>query len=99
MTATHLHRVDGQPLSDRVATISEIIDEQGGATEWERTPDGYLVRERNCPYQAVSQRDEHVCELDRQVMERLSGSGVHVTQRLRDGDESCIFMIAGEPAS
>jgi predicted ArsR family transcriptional regulator len=97
MAAASLPRVAGLPLAERVAIVSEIIDEQGGATEWESSEDGYVVRERNCPYLSVSREDAHVCELDRQVIARLAGSEVNVTQRLRDGAESCVFVIAREP--
>ena len=62
-------------------------------TDWEPTPDGYVVRERNCPYISVSRHDAHVCELDRQVIARLAGTDVSVSQRLRDGAESCVFVI------
>lgn len=93
MAAGHRSRVDGLPLEERVAAVSEIIDEQGGATEWELTEDGYVVRERNCPYISVSRHDAHVCELDRRLVEKLAGAGVDVAQRLRDGADSCVFVI------
>ena len=96
MAAGHLPRVEGRSLEERVATVSEIIDEQGGATDWEVTADGYVVRERNCPYISVSRHDAHVCELDRQVIARLAGTEVSVSQRLRDGADSCVFVITRE---
>ncbi|HEX2185719.1 MAG TPA: hypothetical protein VHN78_09465, partial [Chloroflexota bacterium] len=46
------------------------------------------------PYLSVSRCNDHVCEIDRQVVARLAGSPVEVPQRLRDGDESCDFVIA-----
>ena len=96
MAAGHLPRVEGRSLEERVATVSEIIDEQGGATDWEVTDDGFVVRERNCPYISVSRHDAHVCELDRQVIARLAGTDVSVSQRLRDGADSCVFVIPRE---
>ncbi len=99
MADTHRSRVEGLTLERRVAAVSEIVDEQGGAAEWEVTPDGYIVRERNCPYHAVSRQDDQVCELDRQMIANLTGSPVSVTQRLRDGADSCVFAIAKESAS
>lgn len=102
MAAGHLPRVEGRPLEERVATVSEIIDEQGGATDWEAIGDGYVVRERNCPYLSVSRHDAHVCEMDRQLIAKLAGADVNVTQRLRDGAQSCVFVITRDsetPAS
>lgn len=99
MAEDHRERVTGRSLEERVAAVSEIIDEQGGATDWERTAEAYVMRERNCPYLSVSRQDEYVCELDRQVISRLAGADVTVTQRLRDGAASCVFVIArdGQP--
>ncbi|HEV2126701.1 MAG TPA: hypothetical protein VGW38_28415, partial [Chloroflexota bacterium] len=71
-----------------------LIDQQGGAAEWERSSDGYIVREHNCPYLGVSRQSDHVCEIDRQVMAQLVGAPVHVSQRLRDGAVSCDFHIS-----
>jgi predicted ArsR family transcriptional regulator len=89
-------RVDGKSLRERVEVIAEIIEEQGGAAEWEQAGQSYVIREHNCPYLSVSRCSDHVCEMDRQVVEKLAGVDVRVTQRLRDGAESCDFVISGE---
>jgi predicted ArsR family transcriptional regulator len=99
MAAGYARRVNGKSLPERVAAIAEIIEEQGGAAEWEATAGGYVVREHHCPYPSVSRCSDHVCEIDRRLVEKLAGASVAVTQRLRDGAESCDFVIAGtEPA-
>jgi predicted ArsR family transcriptional regulator len=94
MAASYEPRVEGKSLADRVAAIAEIIEEQGGAAEWETTAEGYVVREHHCPYPSVSRCSDHVCEIDRRLVEKLAGTSVAVTQRLRDGAESCDFVIA-----
>jgi predicted ArsR family transcriptional regulator len=99
MAASYEARVEGKPLPERVAAITEIIEEQGGAAHWEATKEGFVVHEHNCPYLSVSRCDDHVCEIDRRVVAKLAGSPVVVTQRLRDGADSCDFEIAGQPSS
>jgi predicted ArsR family transcriptional regulator len=94
MAAGYGERVEGKSLPERVAAIAEIIEEQGGAAEWAPTAEGYVVREHNCPYLSVSRCDDHVCEIDRRLVQRLAGAPVAVTQRLRDGADSCDFVIA-----
>jgi predicted ArsR family transcriptional regulator len=93
MAAGYARRVKGKALPERVAAIAEIIEEQGGAAEWAATEDGYVVREHHCPYPSVSRCSDHVCEIDRRLVEKLAGTSVAVTQRLRDGAESCDFVI------
>ncbi len=94
MAESYGPRVAGKPLPERVAAIAEIIEEQGGAADWESTASGYVVHEHNCPYLSVSRCTDHVCEIDRRLVAKLSGSPVEVTQRLRDGANSCDFVIA-----
>jgi predicted ArsR family transcriptional regulator len=98
MAAAHQPRVEGKPLADRVAAIAAIIDEQGGVADWQATDDGFVIRERNCPYIAVSRCTDQVCEIDRRVIAELAGAAVHVPQRLRDGAESCAFVIPAPAA-
>jgi predicted ArsR family transcriptional regulator len=94
MAAGYGERVEGKSLPERVAAIAEIIEEQGGAAEWAPTEEGYVVREHNCPYLTVSRCYDHVCEIDRRLVQKLAGTPVAVTQRLRDGADSCDFVIA-----
>jgi predicted ArsR family transcriptional regulator len=94
MAAPYLSRVTGKSLPERVVAIAEIIEEQGGAAQWQATDAGYVVHEHNCPYPSVSRCSDHVCEIDRQVVARLADAPVEVTQRLRDGADSCAFVIA-----
>jgi predicted ArsR family transcriptional regulator len=93
MAAPYLARMAGKSLPERVVEIAEIIEEQGGAAQWQATEAGYVVHEHNCPYPSVSRCSDHVCEIDRQVVARLAGVPVQVTQRLRDGADSCAFVI------
>jgi predicted ArsR family transcriptional regulator len=96
MAAPYAARVEDQPLPVRLAVVANMITERGGVADWARTDEGYVVREHNCPFPSASRCSDHVCEIDRQLVERLAGTPVKVTQRMRDGAESCAFVI---PAS
>jgi predicted ArsR family transcriptional regulator len=93
MAGTYRSRVEGKPLAERVAAIAGIIEEQGGAADWQQTETGYVVREHNCPYLSVSRCDDQICELDRQVVAKLADAVVEVPTRLRDGADNCSFVI------
>ena len=94
MAAPYAQRVEGKPLPVRLAVVADMITERGGVADWGRVEGGYVVREHNCPYPSASRCSDHVCEIDRQVVEALTGAPVTVTQRMRDGAESCAFVIA-----
>ena len=93
MATPYLEKVDGKPLPIRLSVVANMITERGGLAEWSRTDQGYVVHEHNCPYPSASRCSQHVCEIDRQVVERLTGAPVVVTQRMRDGADSCDFVI------
>jgi predicted ArsR family transcriptional regulator len=93
MAAPYEPRVRGKPLPVRLAVVANMITERGGVADWARTDDGYVVREHNCPYPSASRCSDHVCEIDRQLVAKLTGTPVTVTQRMRDGAESCAFVI------
>ena len=99
MAAAYMPRVEGKAPAERVAAIASIIEEQGGVATWEATESGFVVHEHNCPYLSVSRCSDHVCEIDRRVVAQLAGLPVEVPQRLRDGAESCAFVITGPGAA
>ena len=97
MAAPYTPRVQGRPLPVRLAVVANMITERGGVADWTRTDGGYVMREHNCPYPSASRCSDHVCEIDRQLVSRLTGTPVKVVERMRDGAESCAFEIpAGE---
>jgi len=93
MASPYAARVDGKPLAVRLAVVADMITERGGVADWARVEGGYVVREHNCPYPSASRCSDHVCEIDRRVVEELTGAPVKVTERMRDGAESCAFVI------
>jgi predicted ArsR family transcriptional regulator len=93
MAAPYAARAQGRPLPVRLAVVANMITERGGVADWARTEEGYVVREHNCPYPSASRCSDRVCEMDRQVVERLTGTPVKITQRMRDGADSCAFVI------
>jgi predicted ArsR family transcriptional regulator len=94
MAAAQRPRVEGKPIEQRVAEVTRIFEETGGAAELTETEEGYVVQEYNCPYLRVSRQSAHVCEIDRRRVSKLVGAPVELSpSRLRDGAPSCAFII------
>lgn len=89
-------QVPGQDLAERIRAWAELLDQRGVAVELERAGSGYVVREYGCLYQNVATENRAVCEMERQVMAQLLGSGVKLTQCVLDGHRQCQFTIADE---
>ena len=86
-------QVPGQDLAGRIQAWAELLDQRGVAVEFERTGEGFVLREYGCPYQNIAIESRAVCEMERQVMARLLESGVKLTQCVLDGHRGCQFTI------
>jgi predicted ArsR family transcriptional regulator len=89
-------QVPGHKLAERIRAWAELLDQRGVAAEIERAGEGYVVREYGCLYQNVATENRAVCEMERQVMAHLLGSGVELTQCVLDGHRRCQFTVADE---
>ena len=85
--------MEGLDLTDRISAWAELLDRRGVTVQLEKTEDGYVVTEYGCPYQNLAAENRAVCEMERQVMVRLLGSGVRLTQCVLDGHHGCRFRI------
>lgn len=85
--------MEGLELPDRISAWAELLDRRGVTVQIEKTEDGYVVTEYGCPYQNVAMENRAICEMERQVMTRLLGSGVKLTQCVLDGHHGCRFRI------
>jgi DeoR family suf operon transcriptional repressor len=93
LAATYRGQVLGQDLAQRVDAWVDLLDRRGVAVQLEKTNEGYLLWEYGCPYQNVAVENRCVCEMERQVMARLLGSGVELIQCILDGCRGCQFVI------
>jgi predicted ArsR family transcriptional regulator len=89
-------RIRGQDLAERVRAWAELLGHKGVAAEFEKTEEGYVVREHGCPYQSIAVENRAVCELESQVMSDLLKSEVRRTQCALDGYSTCQFMIGAD---
>jgi predicted ArsR family transcriptional regulator len=96
MASLYKAQVDGQLLSERLASWAELLDQRGVTVEIAKTDEGYTLQEYGCPYQNVAIGNRAVCEMERQVMARLLESGVKLTQCVLDGYRGCQFTVAQE---
>ena len=89
-------QVPGQDLAERVKAWAELLDQRGVTVEIQRIDDGFILREYGCLYQNVAAENRAICEMERQVMARLLGSGVRLTQCMMDGHRGCQFAVTSE---
>lgn len=85
--------VDGQVLTERVREWAELLEGRGVIVEVKETDEGYVIEQYGCPYLSVAVDDRAMCEMERQVMERLLESNVRRERCSLDGHKSCQFAV------
>ena len=90
--------VVGQTIEDRLVSIQKFFDDRGVPISIERHNDdgqrpGQLptLRVLECPYPDIDDRDNHFCELEKQLFAKVVGSPVSLCQCRKDGDSCCSF--------
>jgi predicted ArsR family transcriptional regulator len=66
--------------------------------ETEKTPDGFRLIERNCPFYNTAMRRPNLCSVSVNALTRVLGVRVYREEKFQDGDGRCIFRVmANEP--
>jgi predicted ArsR family transcriptional regulator len=68
------------------------MEESGSITECERSEEGLVVRDYNCPYAAVARVHPEVCEAQRSFLQRLLGPA-RVDIACLQQESRCQFQI------
>lgn len=84
----------GKSLQEKVATLSDIQNENGYMANWRQEADGeYVLTEHNCPIFKVAGRYNHACTCERNLFASLLDAEVERTECLADGDLHCVYRI------
>lgn len=87
------HDVEGESLAERVERLRSIYSEGDRFTTVEKSDDGFLLVERNCPYLQFATERPLFCSSTVSALRRLTEREVVREQRFQDGDGRCVFHI------
>ena len=78
----------------RLVAVTDFLNEMGYMARWERQTDGdYALYVANCPYEAVSQRNQQVCTIDMALLTHLLGTSLERVSWSAQGDQDCCYLI------
>jgi predicted ArsR family transcriptional regulator len=83
----------GQSFEDRLNQVARFLEGQGLLTRWQKTDQGYVFINANCPYRKVVQEHGETCELDVALIRELLGVE---PQRLDTGgqeEQACSYLL------
>jgi predicted ArsR family transcriptional regulator len=95
-------RFDGKDTAGRVDELTKILREQGVVADCERTNDGFLIREHNCPFKDTVSSHPQVCTVVHTLMGEVLPAKPEQRTSIARGDAVCEFHLrspeeSGEP--
>lgn len=91
-------RTAGQSFEERLDQVVSFLQEQGFLSRWEKTDEGYVLVNVNCPYRRITQLHGEVCLLDQELIRRLLGVEPRRASTMAGGNASCRYLVV-PPAS
>ena len=80
-------------LEQRLDQAAHILVKEGFLAKWERTQDGYIFYELNCPYRRVIQHHPEVCTMDQQFLSEVLRISVEKIDCIVGGGERCSYRV------
>jgi DeoR family suf operon transcriptional repressor len=83
----------GQSFEERLDQVTGYLAEMGFLFRWEKTDEGYVLANMNCPYRQVTREHPEVCAMDSVLINRLLGVEPQALTRLRTGANACRCLL------
>ncbi len=83
-----------QSIEQRLNEVINFLSAKGFVVDWEAINNEYLIHTYSCPYRQLAKTHEHVCLLDRQVIEAMLNTKPVRVACLSDGDSHCTYQIS-----
>lgn len=92
------HIGDGS-LEERLDQAAHLLVKEGFLAKWEKTADGYVFYELNCPYRRVIQHHPEVCSMDQRFLSEVLKISVEKIDCIVAGGERCSYRVHTEPGA
>ena len=91
--ARHAKRFAGKDLGQRVAELADFLRERGVMAEHGVSPNGFVLREYNCPFRDTVASHPEVCSVVHTLMEELLPVKPRQVTSIARGDDRCEFEL------
>ena len=86
----------GQTLTDRVAAIARLMEDEGRMTTWQQLgEDHFILREHNCPFLNMDAEFDYPCRCEASLLRDSLQAQVQRVSHIRTGDVACVYEIIG----
>jgi predicted ArsR family transcriptional regulator len=90
----YVSQVDGENLSERIASLARLLESEGRMTTWQQLDKGrYILREHNCPILQVAEQFDHPCRCEVALFREILNAQVKRIGHIPEGDIACVYEI------
>lgn len=90
----YLALTKGQTLSDRVASLAQLMENEGRITTWQLiNAQCFILREHNCPLFRLAREFDHPCRCEISLLKETLQASVKRVSHIAKGDVACVYVI------
>lgn len=94
LAGKYVSAVRGSMLRERVDDLARALNDNGILADAAVADSGVItLHTYNCPFRELAQEHREICEMDRNMLEKVLGSDVHLSKCMLEGHASCTFII------
>ncbi len=86
-------KVTADRPEERVAQLTELLQQDGVVAEYSLIDGGYALHEHNCPYAAVAKEHPEMCQVVHHMIDETIGGQLEQTESLATGGKECRFEL------
>lgn len=86
-------RMEGKNLAERVKELAKIQDEAGYMAVWEKTADGFILKEQNCAIYRFACRFQEACQFEIELFRRLLDADITRVEHQVKGERYCTYQV------
>ncbi len=80
-------------IETRLDQAATFLTSKGYVADWEPTAAGPLLHTSNCPYGGLASAHPELCQMDLDLITKVTGSQVKRVCHATDGDATCSYLI------
>ena len=91
--------VQSTVLRERVDELAVVLNGRGVLADVEAEPadklgdEEIVLKTYNCPFHELAQEHREICTMDKQMLEKVMGTGIELQTNIMDGHTCCSFVV------
>lgn len=96
VVSEHRTYFEGLPFERRLDYLVDLLKEEGFLAQWEKTKEGYVLTEYNCPYYSIGQEHVEICTFDKELILNVLDRPIEQHSCMLEGADCCQFTFTSK---